>query len=95
MAIVPTVETSTFETDLEALQADYNTAVGDGSIDKTRDTYEELAQEFGTTIEALDSARIEREAAAGKRAADLLAKAREDGLLADSEDPETWRTLKD
>lgn len=88
-------ESPTFETDLEALQAEYNTAVGSRKIEGLEDTFEELATEFGTTVEALESARVEREAAAGQRAGDLLTKARENGLMADSEDPDTWRKRKE
>lgn len=94
MAIVPKVENTTFETDQEALQAEYNTAVGTHTIDGVKDTIEEMAQELGTTVEALESARVAREQEAGKRAADLIFEAHDNGLLADDQDPDTWRTRK-
>lgn len=88
-------EAPVYETDLEALQAAYNNAVDSGEMDGQEDTFEQFATEVGTTVEALESARVDREAAAGQRAADLLAKAREEGLLADGEDPDTWRKRKE
>ncbi len=76
-------ETRTIETDLDALQSDYNRAVDSKQLEGQEDTFAEYAAECGTTVGALESARRERQIEAASRTAELVKKRLKDGTITD------------
>lgn len=76
----------------DTVQQLYDQAVNEGSVDAQGDQLEELADEAGTTVEALKAAREAREAEAALRITKLTHEAVEEGIIASpNSEHDNWR----
>lgn len=74
------------------VQEIYDQAANQGSIDSQQADLEDLAEEAGTTLEALQAAREARQVEAATRTGDLVSKAVADGTIAPpNSESDNWR----